>query len=114
MYDFLLRYTESSSEDITNIHDVVYRKIGSSSGEFVLLFDISDGTGLTIDDMHILHAVRKRVYEVILGPAITVTVDFSVLSLADGVLGQAGWTGTTVMDGKAYPYRGIVQMNTSS
>lgn len=112
--DFLMRYTESSSEDITNIQDVVYRKIGSSSGEFVLLFDIGDGTGLTIDDMHILHAVRKRVYEVVLGPAITVTVDFSVLSLGDGVLGQAGWTGTTVMDGNVYPYRGIVQMNTSN
>ena len=112
--DFLMRSGDGGSEDITNIQDVVYRKIGSSSGEFVLLFDINDGTGLTIDDMHILHAVRKRVYEVVLGPAITVTVDFSVLSLGDGVLGQAGWTGTTVMDGKAYPYRGIVQMNTSS
>ena len=116
--DFLMRYTESSSEDITNIQDVVHRKIGtnefSSSEGFVLLFDIGDGNGLTIDDMHILHAVRKRVYEVVLGPAITVTVDFSILSLGDGVLGQAGWTGTTVMDGNVYPYRGIVQMNTSN
>ena len=114
--DFLMRYMDGGSEDITNIQDVVHRKIGtkefSSSEGFVLLFDIGDGTGLTIDDMHILHAVRKRVYEVVLGPSITVTVDFSILSLGDGVLGQAGWTGTTVMDGNVYPYRGIVQMNT--
>ena len=116
--DFLMRGVDGGSEDITNIQDVVYRKIGtkefSSSDGFVLLFDIGDGNGLTIDDMHILHAVRKRVYEVVLGPAITVTVDFSVLSLGDGVLGQAGWTGTTVMYDNVYPYRGIVQMNTSN
>lgn len=114
--DFLMRSGDGGSEDITHIHDATYRNIGtkefSSSEGFVLLFDIGDGTGLTIDDMYILHAVRKRVYEVVLGPAITITVDFSVLTLGDGVLGQAGWTGTTVLDGNVYPYRGIVQMNT--
>ena len=116
--DFLMKHMDGGSENITHIHDATYRNIGtkefSSSEGFVLLFDIGDGNGLTIDDMHILHTVRKRVYEVVLGPAITVTVDFSVLTLGDGVLGQAGWTGTTVLDGKVYPYRGIVQMNTSN
>ncbi len=116
--DFLMRHVDGGSEDITHIQDATYRNIGtkefSSSEGFVLLFDIGDGTGLTIDDMYILHAVRKRVYEVVLGPAITITVDFSVLTLGDGVLGQAGWTGTTVLDGKVYPYRGIVQMNISN
>ena len=111
--DFLMRQAGDGSEGITNIQDVAHRKIGNSSG-FVLLFDIGDGSGLTVDDMRILHAVRKRIYEVILGPSMTVVVDFSVLSLGEGVLGQAGWTGTTVLNGNVYPYRGIVQMNTSN
>ncbi|MAZ36895.1 MAG: hypothetical protein CL842_05540 [Crocinitomicaceae bacterium] len=116
--DFLIRQVGDGSEEITNIQDSTHRKIGTteiaSSGGFVILFDIGDGIGLTVDDMHILHAVRKRIYEIILGPSITVTVDFSILSLGDGVLGQAGWTGTTVINGTSFPYRGIVQMNTSN
>ena len=116
--DFLMRSGDGGSEDITNIQDAVYRKIGtnefSSSEGFVLLFDISDGAGLTMDDMLILHAVRKRVYEIVSGPAMTIVVDFSVLTLDDGVLGQAGYTSLRDLNGKTYPSRGIINMNTSN
>ena len=116
--DFLMRHMDGSSEDVTNIQDVTHRKIGSeeltSPHGFVLLFEIGDGSGLTMDDVLLLHDVRKRVYEIVLGPVLTVTVDFSLKSLDAGVLGQAGWTGATVLNGKTYPYRGVIDMNSSN
>lgn len=113
MYDIDFLMYHEGAENVTHIQDYTHRKIDSTDG-FVLLFDVGDGEGLTPDDIHILQAVRKRVYEVVLGPSMTIVVDFSLLSLGDGVLGQAGWTGTTVLDGNVYPYRGIIQMNTTN
>lgn len=117
--DFLIKNGDGGAggaggaETITNIQDVAYRKI-DSGGEFILLFDVGDANGLTVDDMRILHAVRKRVYEVISGPALTVTIDFSILVLGEGILGQAGFTHTTTIDERVFPYKGIMQLNKES
>ena len=108
----LMQMHDSTAEEITKINSDAFR----NKNEFCLLFNVGTGENFIKEDISILHDVRQKVYSIISGPPVCLTVDFSLPVLDDNILGQAGVTQTTYYSatGKSYPSRGLINLNVSS
>jgi hypothetical protein len=110
MRDTELRVKLDSAESASLVIDEVY------SNDYVLVFEMTD-TGsytYTTDDLRIIHDVRKKIYSFIKGPKHTLTVNFTIQELDDGVLGSAGVTSTIDHDGVKYSNSGLLNLNSTS
>ena len=103
----LMRMHDSSAEEITDLNSNAYR----TENDFCLIFNVGTGENMTKEDILILHDVRQKVYSIIDGPPICLTVDFSLPTLDKHVLGQAGVTHTESYQGRNFPSRGLIHLN---
>ena len=110
MRDTELRVKLDSAENASLVIDEVY------ANDYVIVFEMTDSDSYTytIDDLRIIHDVRKKVYSFVKGPVNTLTIDFNIQKLSDGVLGSAGVTSTIDTETTRYSRSGILNLNSTS
>ena len=110
MRDTELRVKLDSAESAGLVIDEVY------ANDYVIVFEMTDSDSYTytIEDLRIIHDVRKKVYSFVKGPVNTLTIDFNIQELSDGVLGSAWVTSIIDTDTTRYSRSGILNLNSTS